>query len=234
MHGFNANKINVGYLDKRQYVHVRICRPSGDRLNDALTSLKLFWYSILDIGRKKYSSSRSYHFLLNFDPGQLFTQNNCEKCQFFGGYPWGGGDGGKLCEISWQTSTLAMWLVNMNCLGIVGKKLAREGRIIVKNVKKVNFLWGLPMGRGWWGGLCEIFLTNLNPGYVVVNMNCLGIVGKKLVRVNGKIIVKNVIFFVGATHGERVMGEGCVKFSRQSDLDPGYVVGEYELSKYSG
>ena len=60
-----------------------------------------------------------------------------------------------------------MWLVNMNCLyiGIVGKKLARvKGGIIVKNV---NFLGGLPMGRGDGGGLCEIFLTDLDPGYVV-------------------------------------------------------------------
>ena len=39
------------------------------------------------------------------------------------------------------------------------------------------------MGTGGWGGLCEIFLTDLNPGYGLVNMNCLGVLGKKLAGV---------------------------------------------------
>ena len=48
-----------------------------------------------------------------------------EKSHFLGGYPWVGGGWGGLCEIFFsQTSTLAVWLVNMNCLGVLGKKLA--------------------------------------------------------------------------------------------------------------
>ena len=33
-----------------------------------------------------------------------------------------------------QTSTLAMWLVNMNCLGVLGKKLAgvKGGKMVKK------------------------------------------------------------------------------------------------------
>ena len=42
------------------------------------TSLNLFWYSILDIGRKKiikYFNPNSQYFMLNFDPCQRFTQH---------------------------------------------------------------------------------------------------------------------------------------------------------------
>ena len=47
----------------------------------------------------------------------------------------------------------------------MGKKLARvKSRTIVKNI---NFLGGYPWGGGDGGGLCEIFLTDLDPGYVV-------------------------------------------------------------------
>ena len=36
-----------------------------------------------------------------------------------------------------------------------------------KMVKKVNFFrGGYPWVGGGWGGLCEIFLTDLDPGYV--------------------------------------------------------------------
>ena len=43
-----------------------------------------------------------------------------------------------------------MWLVNMNCLGVLGKKLA--GVKGGKMVKKWSiFSGGLPMGRGWLG-----------------------------------------------------------------------------------
>ena len=57
-----------------------------------------------------------------------------------------------------------MWLVNMNCLGVLGKKLAGvNGGKIVKNS---IFFRGLPWVGGGWGGLCEIFLTDLDPGYV--------------------------------------------------------------------
>ena len=43
-----------------------------------------------------------------------------------------------------------MWLVKMNCLGVLGKKLAgvKRWKNGEKMVKKVNFLGGLPMGRG--------------------------------------------------------------------------------------
>ena len=42
-----------------------------------------------------------------------------------------------------------MWLVNMNCLGVLGKKLAGvNGGKIVKNS---IFFRGLPMDRGWLG-----------------------------------------------------------------------------------
>ena len=45
--------------------------------------------------------------------------------------------------------------------------------------------------------------------------------------------MKNVKFFWGATHGEGEVGGGlCCIFL--TDPDPGYVVGEYELSRYSG
>ena len=58
-----------------------------------------------------------------------------------------------------------MWLVNMNCLGVLGKKLA--GVKGGKMVKKFNFFQGgYPWVGGGWGGLCEIFLTDLDPGYV--------------------------------------------------------------------
>ena len=46
-----------------------------------------------------------------------------------------------------------MWLVNMNCLGVLGKKLAgvKGGKMVQKWWKKSIFLGGLPMGRGWLG-----------------------------------------------------------------------------------
>ena len=58
-----------------------------------------------------------------------------------------------------------MWLANMNWLGVLGKKLAGvKGWVIVK---KRQFLGELLMGWGKWGGFCEIFLREHNPGYVV-------------------------------------------------------------------
>ena len=58
--------------------------------------------------------------------------------------------GGGLCEIFMIDLDLAMLLVNMNCLGVLGKKLAWvKGGIMVENV----VLGGLPMGRGRWGRL---------------------------------------------------------------------------------
>ena len=61
-----------------------------------------------------------------------------------------------------------MWLVNMNCLGVLGKKLAgvKCEKMVKKWWKKSIFLGRLKSG---WGGLCEIFLT-----IYLVNMNCLG------------------------------------------------------------
>ena len=47
------------------------------------------------------------------------------KVNLFGGSTHGYGvvgEGG--VKFFWQTSTRAMWLVNMNCLGLLGKKLA--------------------------------------------------------------------------------------------------------------
>ena len=52
----------------------------------------------------------------------------------------------------------------MNCLGVLGKKLAgvKGGKL----VKKFNFFRGATQGvGGGWGRLCEIFLTDLDPGY---------------------------------------------------------------------
>ena len=59
-----------------------------------------------------------------------------------------------------------MWLANMNWLGVLGKKLAGvKGCVIVKNV---NFEGGgYPWGERGWGGFFEIFLRELEPGYVV-------------------------------------------------------------------
>ena len=46
-----------------------------------------------------------------------------------------------------------MWLVNMNCLGVLGKKLAgvKSGKMIKKWSKKSICLGGLPKGRGLMG-----------------------------------------------------------------------------------
>ena len=38
------------------------------------------------------------------------------------------------------------------------------------------------MGRGWLGGLCEIFLTDLDPGYVAGEYELSRCVGKKVGR----------------------------------------------------
>ena len=51
----------------------------------------------------------------------------------------------------------------MNCLIVLSIKLAGvEGGI---KGEKSSFL-GIPMGRGGGVGLCEIFLIDLDPGYV--------------------------------------------------------------------
>ena len=63
-------------------------------------------------------------------------------------------------------------------------------------------------------------------------MNFVGIVGKKLARVKGAISVKNVNFWGGYPWGGGGGGKLCRFFL--TDPDPGYVVGEYELSRYSG
>ena len=44
----------------------------------------------------------------------------------------------------------------------------------------------------------------------LVNMNCLGVLGKKLAGVKSRIMMKKTSFW-GATYEEEV-GEGCVKF----------------------
>ena len=61
-----------------------------------------------------------------------------------------------------QTSTLAMWLVNMKCVGVLGEKLARvKSWIIVKKVK--FFRVGLPMGSGWFGRVVWNFSDRPRP-----------------------------------------------------------------------
>ena len=54
--------------------------------------------------------------------------------------------------------------MNMNCLGVLGKKLA--GLKVEKWLKNSIFQGGYPWVGGGWGGLCEIFLTDLDPGCV--------------------------------------------------------------------
>ena len=46
---------------------------------------------------------------------------------------------------------------------MLGKKLA-EVKVCI--IVKTSIFWGLPKGRGGGRGLCEIFLTDLNHGYV--------------------------------------------------------------------
>ena len=64
-----------------------------------------------------------------------------------------------------ENSTLAMWLANMNWLGVFGKKLA--GVKIWVFVKKSIFRGNYPWGEGGCGGSCGNFLRELNPAYVV-------------------------------------------------------------------
>ena len=66
----------------------------------------------------------------------------------------------------------------------------------------------------------------------LANMNWIRVLGKKLAGVKGWVIVKKSIF-EGATHKEVEVREGCVKFFLR-ELNPGYVVGKYELARYVG
>ena len=83
-------------------------------------------------------------------------------------------------KIFQENSTLAMWFANMNWLGVLGKKLVGfKDRVSVKK----SVLEGATHGEGEVGRFCKIFLRELNPGYVVANMNWLGVFGKKLAGV---------------------------------------------------
>ena len=71
----------------------------------------------------------------------------------------------------------------------------------------------------------------------LVNMNWLGMLGKKLAGVKVGKLWKKVKVFLGATHGEGEVGEGfgeglCDIFL--TELNPGYEVGEYELARCVG
>ena len=76
--------------------------------------------------------------------------SNCEKCQFLGeGATHGEGEvEGGCVKFFRVNSTLAMWLANVNWLGVFVKKFAEvKSWVMVKN----SIFWGLPMGMGWLG-----------------------------------------------------------------------------------
>ena len=52
-------------------------------------------------------------------------------------------------------------------LGPILKILRGARNLKLRHWKKVNFLGGYPWGGGGGGWLCDIFLTELNPGYEV-------------------------------------------------------------------
>ena len=79
-------------------------------------------------------------------------------------------------------------------------------------MKNVNFLGeGATHGEGEVGeGCVEFFQENPTLAMWLANINWLGVLGKMLAGVKSWVMVKKVNF-LGATYGEREVGEGVDK-----------------------